>query len=286
MNKKVGNSLKDVLRSLINVSGQLFRKHLIIYLTAVIILGGCFWAFTKSPHQMTFVLCVLISLVSIILYVKTDNYAETLLSFMLGVLTIFTVNWDNYTSKLFILFYIGLNTLLFFISSIRMASKLETILTNAATYIDLENFSTVYNKLNAICSRNTKYNNLSIIEKGEIVKYLAYMKIQTTEMPNSILDIELIKVCYQLDLKTSCDFFKIIYFIKYRTHSEWDLNTFISTILNRRLPIDPLDFIKILEQTKSCLISKKLSLTEYLDKIEKLAFDGYSDENIVATLNS
>lgn len=286
MGKKPGDNLKDVTKGLVNVSEQLFRKQPVIFLVFIAILGICFWEFVKSPHRMTFGLCILISGVSIILYIKTNNYAETLLSFMLGVLTIFTVNWDHYTSSLFVLFYLGINIFLFFISSIRMAAKLETILTSAATYIDLQNFDYTYKRLDAICHFNTTYKNFSIIDKAETLKYLAYMKVPIEEMYESISNIELIKVCYQLEIATACDFFRVIYFIKYRTNSSIDITAFLDTIVSKRLPIDPLSFIKILEQTKSCLLSQKLTLLEYLDKIENLAFDGYSDENIIKEMNN
>ena len=122
MSDSVGKSFKEVIIAFKNVLGRLCRQNPLFILVFIAIVTYGLYMFTKSESRMTFILCVLISIVSILIYSRNNNYAETILSFMLGVLTIFTIKWDGYTSKLFIGFYTSVNIFLFFL----LQSSLQT----------------------------------------------------------------------------------------------------------------------------------------------------------------
>lgn len=286
MAEGIGKSLKEVIKALANVIGRLLRQHPLIFLTFMAIITFGLLMFTKSEQRMTFGLCVLISFVSILIYTRNNNYAETLLSFMLGVLTIFTITWDNYTSKLFIGFYVSVNIIIFFITSIKLAMKVETELTAAASYIDLNNFKSTYKELNRISKIDTQYNTLGGLERAETIKYLAYMKVSLVEIAESIKNIELIKVIYQLELKSSCDFFKTLYYIKQRSNSFFSITNLLDLIVAKRLPLTPEEFLTILNQTKKEIIQNSFSISNYLDIIDESVLNGEDIDGIVNNLKN
>ena len=284
MAEEVGKSLKEIIKAFVNVLGRLLRQHPLIFLTFMAIITFGLLMFIKSEQRMTFGLCVLISFVSILIYTRNNNYAETLLSFMLGVLTIFTITWDNYTSKLFIGFYVSINIIIFFLTSIKLSMKVETELTAAASYINLNNFKPTYKELNRISKINTKYNILGGLERAKTIKYLAYVKVPLTEITESIKNIELIKVIFQLELKSSCDFFKTLYYIKERSNSFFSITNLLDLIVAKRLPLTPEEFLTILNQTKKEIIQNSFSVSNYLDIIDASVIDGEDIDGIVNNL--
>lgn len=286
MADNIGNSLKEILISFKNVLGRLLRQHPTIFLTFMAIITFGLIMFTKSEQRMTFGLCILISFVSILIYSRNNNYAETLLSFMLGVLTIFTIKWDGYTSKLFIGFYVSVNIIIFFLTSIKLAMRIETELTAAASYIDLDNFKATYKRLNEISKINTKFNMLGGVERAETVKHLAYMKVPIHEIEESIKNIEMIKVIYQLDLLSSCDFFKTLYYIKLRSGSLFDITNLLDLIVAKRLPLTPEEFLKILNKTKKEIIQNSFSIVDYLARIDKAVYNGEDIDGIINNIKT
>ncbi|MGZ2372056.1 hypothetical protein ACXR6G_19970 [Ancylomarina sp. YFZ004] len=281
MAEGIGKSLKEVIIAFKNVLGRLLRQHPLIFLIFMALLTFGLIMFTQSEKKMTFGLCILISFVSILIYSKNNNYAETLLSFMLGVLTIFTITWDSYTSKLFVGFYVSVNVIIFYLSTIKLSMKVETELTTAASYIDLKNHKHTYKQLSRISKRNTKYSMLGSLERAESIKFLAYMKVPINEIEESIQNIELIKVVYQLELKSSCDFFKTLYFIKCRSNSFFNITNLLDLIVAKRLPLMPAEFLTILNQTKKEIIQNSFSLNEYLAIIDESVINGEDIDGII-----
>lgn len=284
MGDELGNSFKDVLTGLKNVASRLFLQFPFMFVVVIAIVGFAFYQFTESEQKMTFALCILISFVSFLIYVKSNNYAETLLSFMLGVLTIFTITWDAYTSKLFVAFYVGINIFIFFASSIKLAMKVETELTTASSYIDIKNFKRTYKQLKEVYNVPTKYRMLAPLERAETIKFLAYMKVPLKEMADAIKSIELIKVVYQIDLKNSVEFFKTLYFIKRRSQGVFNIVNLLNLIVEKRLPLNPEEFLTVLNQTKKEIIQGSYSIADYLDIIEECVLNGEDTEGIISRL--
>lgn len=267
-------NLKATNKAFVNVLNRLLRQFPFIFIVFMSIITFGLIMFTKSEQRMTFGLCILITIVSILIYSRNNNYAETLLSFMLGVLTIFTITWDNYTSILFVGFYVAINIIIFFMTTIRLASKVESELTTAASFINLKEHKATYERLNKITKIDTPYNILGGVERAEVIKNLAFMKVPIEEMEESIKNVELIYTVFQLNLKNSCDFFKTLYFLKRRTSSIFNITHLLDLIVDKRLPLTYEEFLDVLNQTKKEIINNKLSMTEYLDLIEESILNG------------
>ncbi len=281
----VGNNLKQVLLAFKNVIGRLVQQFPLLVFIVIGLLWTAFYYFGKTPDRMTFALSVLVTFVSIIIYAKTKKYGETLLTFMLGLLTIFSAKWDPYKSILFFSFYLGFHAIIFVISSVSLAAKLETELTSAASFIDLKNFKKVYKRLREISQMDTKHNSLSTIERGEAIKFLAFINVPIDAMPEALKNVEYIKVIYQADLKKSLEFFRALFYIKERSGFTVDVTNYLDIIVHQRIPLTPDEFFRIFDKTKGPIIQQKLDLVSYLEQIRKLVFEGHSEDQIVKTLN-
>ncbi len=198
MAEGVGKNLQQVLVAFKNVLGRLVQQFPLLVFIVIGLLWVTFYYFSKTPEKMTFALSFLVAIVAILIYSKTKKYGETLLTFMLGLLTIFAAKWTPYKSILFFSFYLGFHAIIFIISSISLAAKLETELTSAASFIDLKNFKDTYKRLKAITKLSTEFNSLGSIERGEAIKFLAFINVPMNEMPDALRNVEMIKVVYGL----------------------------------------------------------------------------------------
>ncbi len=281
MENNFRKSLSNVMKSLGNVVGDLFRGHPIIFLAFVGILTYGIIQYVQTSSQMTFGLCVLISFVSVLIYIRNQNYAETILSFTLGILTIFTIEWKPDTSVLFIGFYVTLNVVIFFLSTIKLAMKVETQLKTAASFIDLKNHDEVYKVLNKTSKVDTKLGILGPLDKAILIKEMAFIKVPIEEMPKAIEHIELIHVAFQLDLESASDFYRNLYFIKRRSVDTFDINTMLDLIVSKRIPLTFSEVLTVLDKTKKVLIKSEMSIVSYLDSIEKSVYEGEDIDGIV-----
>lgn len=133
---------------------------------------------------------------------------------------------------------------------------------------------------------DTQYNSFGKIERAETIKYLAYMKVPIGGLKKAIENIELIKVVYQVDLKTSCDFYKSLYFIQLRTKTVFSITNVLNIISDKRLPLMPEEFLQILQKTKKELIYNKYPIKDYLNIIDESASEGEDIEGIIETIKS
>jgi len=279
--KTDASSISDLARAFKNAIGAIFHQQPFLFIICLFILGYSLYLLSTSPYTMTIGLCLCIFVVSVIIYIKTNNYGETMLSFILGVLAVFTITWDNDKAWLFIVFYLGVNIFLFFITALKLSMEVEHVLTGAACYIDLKNAKSIVSELNIICDKPTKGGRLSKTEKAKVIQHLAYMKMPIGEMQEAIEQIEIIKVVYELSIMEACNFYRGIYFIKINSKKYVRISSFLDKIVDKRLPIPPHDFVAIFDQTKDLLIKEKLTLNNYLNKIEKFSLEGHSKDKIV-----
>ncbi|HEX2898442.1 MAG TPA: hypothetical protein VHS96_01870 [Bacteroidia bacterium] len=285
MAEGIGKNSKAIFVSFGNLVGGFVRRHPLFFVIFLALIGYVLYQFSISADRMTFGLCILISFVSILNFARTKNYAETLMSFMLGILTIFTIEWSSPRPLLFVSFYIGINLLLFIINSVQLATTLESELTTASSLISTEEFKTTYSQLNSIVHIDTKYNQLSSIEKASVVKHLSYLSVPMGEMTRSIALVEMIKVVFQISLDDAIKFYRNIYFVKQRATQTFDPNQFLDQIVIRRLPLTPEEFAMIFDSTKKLLISGRFTVNEYLSCLERLLKDGHSIAEIIDEMN-
>jgi len=87
MSRDIKKSLNQVLIELKNVTKRLFETNKWMYLFLIYIMYLVVTAFKNSETGMVFILCIIISFISMIIYAKSKSYSETALS-VYGILKV------------------------------------------------------------------------------------------------------------------------------------------------------------------------------------------------------
>ncbi|GGG20943.1 hypothetical protein [Pontibacter amylolyticus] len=279
--------LTQAIQQLGVVGGQLFRRFPLFMFAIVGILGFAAYSIINNNEGMQIFLCVLISITSFIIFMKTSSYGETILSFMLGILTISTIDWDENNELIFIIVFVLFNVLLFIGTSIKLHAQVETILTHAATFIDLRNYKKVYKELQDLLRTGTKGGQLGALNKAESIRFIAYLGIPVSEMGYSLNAIEIIKVVNNIELRQALNYFRAIYFFKLRTANYNSFEAILDTFFNqlKTIPLSPEEFLIIFDKTKRTVISHEITLDQYFSNLRNLLLSGADEDEIVNVLS-
>ncbi len=284
MSNNVKNSLKDSLKALSNLTKDLLRKMPVLFWGFI---WGLFWLITEffqTTQHKHFILCLLILIVSIGIYVKNKSISETMLTFMLGILTVFTIDWEKADFVLFIVFYLVFSLLIFVIGSISLASRKETILIQAANSLSNNfNYDEVYKQLNEVFDKSTSNNQLGPIERAEVIRYLSFRKVSIDQIGEALESIEIIKTVYQIDLSKACEFFYALYMLSSNYLHDTNPSKKTINLFDKILTVAlaPEQFLEVFMRTKKIIISGKLNFDIYIEKIKRFANDGLDSAEII-----
>lgn len=280
---KKSKSLFEAITALKAVTQTLFKKMPVLFLVVVYLIDLGIRSYLSAGWSTTYLLGLLIFLISIGIYVSSKSFSETTLSFVLGMLTIYSIDWEKANITLFVILYLTYIVVAFYISAIRLAAKQENILTQAACKLDIGNYKEVYRRLKNISQKYTNYGQLSILDKSEIIRYLAFRQVIIGEYEEAINMIELIKNVCQAEITPCCE---IYYGFYTYCHNQIPTPPNISKEVEKMfdkvttLTISYLEFFEIFAQTKRILVEKTLSFDKYLLEIKLLAIQGYSNVDI------
>ncbi len=286
---KKSNSLIEALKSLVIVTQSLFSKMPVLFLALIYLIDLGIRGYLSAGFSVTALLGALILFISIGVYTSTKSFAETTLSFILGILTIYTIDWETANITLFVILYLSYVILVFFISSIRLAAKQESILVQAACKLDMDDYDAVYKRIKGISQQSTKHNQLSIIEKSEIIRYLAFRQVIIGEYEEAINVIELIKGVCQIELIQCCEIYYSFYtYIYNRRPTPPNITRTVEKMFDKvtTLTVAYNEFFEIFSSTKRILVEDKINYDKYLTEIRIYALKGYSSTDIIEILKS
>lgn len=286
---KKSKSLIEALQSLRSVTQNLFSKMPVLFLVLIYLVDLGIRGYLSAGFSVTILLGALILFISIALYISTKSFAETTLSFILGVLTIYTIDWKTANISLFLILYLSYIIIAFFISSIRLAAKQESILIQAACKLDMDDYSAVYKRIKGISHKSTNYNQLSIIDKCEIIRYLAFRQVIMGEYEQAINIIELIKGVTQIELIQCCEIYYSFYtYIYNRRPTPLNISREVEKMFDKvtTLTVAYNEFFEIFSNTKRILVEDKIKYDKYLSEIRIYALKGYSSTDIIGNLKS
>lgn len=286
---KKSRSLIEALKSLGSVTQSLFAKMPVLFLALIYLLDLGIRGYLSAGLSVTALLGALILFISIGLYISTRSFAETTLSFILGVLTIYTINWETANISFFIILYLSYIIIAFFTSSISLAAKQESILIQAACKLDMDDYESVYKRIKKISQKPTAYNQLSIIEKSEIIRYLAFRQVIIGEYEEAINNIELIKSVTQIELVQCCEIYYSFYTHVYnRRPTPPNIPRAVERMFDKvtTLTVAYNEFFDIFSNTKRILVEDKIKYETYLAEISMHALKGYSSTDIIDILKS
>jgi|AKZA01.1.fsa_nt_gi hypothetical protein len=287
--KKSSNSLIEALRALINVINSLFKKMPVLFLVLIYLLDIIVRIYQSKGGSTLYLVGLLILISSISIYISSKSIAETTLSFILGILTVYSINWEKANFTLFILLYFAYIVIVFYISVIRFASEQESILIQAASKLDIKNHKEVYKRLKIISQLNTPHGQLSIIDKCEVIRYLAFRQVMIGEYEEALKKVELLKSVCQIDLISCCEiYYGFFTYCRNKKQIPPNISKEVEIMFDKvtTLTIPYMDFFNIFSNTKRILVEDKLQYMDYIFHINNLALQGYSDSDIIILLKN
>lgn len=281
---KKSKNLYEALGALKSVVQALFKRMPALFLVIIYLLDLGIRSYLSAGLSKTYLLGLLILAISIGLYVSTKSFAETTLSFILGILTIYSIDWEKADFTLFILLYLAYIILAFYISVIRLSAKQESILTQAACKLDMDDYNNVYKRIKDISQKSTRFGQLSIIEKSEVIRYLSFRQVIIGEFEEAINIVEIIKGVCQLDIIPCCEIYYGLYSYCYNKRpTPPNISKAIEKMFDKvtTLTVSYVEFFQIFSSTKRILVEDILSYDNYILKIRFLALQGYSYSDII-----
>lgn len=284
-NKK--NTFQETWRALINVIQKLFETHKWMYLFLIYIIWLAMEAFSNSQSGMIFILCMIISIVSLGIYGNTKSYSETALSFILGLFTVFSTTWDSKLFMLFISFYLLFNVVIFMIASISLAAKKETIITQAAVKYRNQNYDEVVKALKEISDKPSKNGQLGPIAKAESIRFLSYRKIEIEHLTEAINVVELIKTVQQCELSEALTLFYNLYVLDVSSGENKFSGDRIVRMMDEIvvLPVSHEEFYYLFNKLKKNVMKKEITFFNLMWKIKEYVYKGMDVEEIVQELS-
>ena len=250
--KSLVKSFNDVIRTF----AQSNRNFVVIIIFAIFYV---IYQAANSDNSVIWVLATLNAFLCLINYAKTKNLTETLLTLMIGLFTIFTVSWTNTFILVFVISILVFTIFSFILSSVQIASKIESIITPAASYLQngmeyKDKYRILYKEANS----PTKNHQLGIVERALVVKELVLAKIPIEHFTSAKEIIEGFITVLGFDLDDSIEKYKLLNRIfllqKDRCFNFNDIERLFSYILSSSLT--PREYFEVLESVKKKLLEK------------------------------
>lgn len=122
------NCLLEVIIALKCVVQTLFKEMPVLFLVLIYMIDLVVRSYLSEGFSKIYLLGFLILAISIGIYVSTKSFSETTLSFILGVLTIYSIDWEKANFTLFMILYLAYVVIAFYISVIRYLSFRHVII--------------------------------------------------------------------------------------------------------------------------------------------------------------
>lgn len=277
---EIMNSSKKAIKSLKSTLQAAYNLVPLIIIFSVLIVIGLVFLIIKFGLLMAFSLIVIV-IVSIVVYSKTKNYGEAALSLVLGMLTVFSVEWTQ--SKLIILAtgWVGFSLIAIIISSIKIASRSEEL------YIHISSMMGYYSKyeskeLEDLLPKEVKKADIPTfgpIEAAEIAKICIYKNINLDEIKFALEKIHILKNVIQVDSKIVAKFLLDLYNMYGNQFDE--SNILLDYIYNtfREVGIPPEEFIEYYNLSKKAVFRDDIEPDKYIERLKKgIELKIYKDE--------
>jgi len=276
LKKKNTKTYQELSKALGGVLASAYKLHpfaviiiAFIFLTIIIVS----LAFSKI---MMGIIVFLVFIVSLVIYSKKQDFGQSALALVAGLLAAFTVEWTKSRFIVFTGVWISFALLTFLFSSIKIASQVESIFRKAAMAIDVEKYQTIEKELHKI-SKQSRVGYLGPIERAESILILAYRKIPIELYFTILTFIEYLYMISKEDYKTIALFMADLYKsfeLKDYTKEGISIDQVIDLIKNA--PTSTSEVFQSFKNTRHLFLSDRISLQNYLVYLEKGLSEGVS----------
>lgn len=281
-NEKITKSIANLWLSFISLLKTLYKGMPILMLTFTSLMLILVKKIGSNSTMQIGVLTGIIFISSVVVYIKSKNYGESVLALSAGLFTVYTVTW---TVPLFISFsvvWVAFTLIVFLTTSISLGAKAETIYLEASFALKSTGLDekVIDEKLRSI---SNKLNNgvLGPIEKAEVLRVFAYKKIPIGDMEMGLKWVNIFFAITRIPYLDLSDFVSIV--IK-------NSSTFNAKITSDRIfdyiydgmrtsSASPNEYIDLFKQTRHHLIKSK-NIILYFDTLSKYFDNGVSSNDI------
>jgi len=278
MKEKSTEPLKNVIKSLGALIKSMFK--LAPFIALMLIGTSTYFVFIIAEYTNLYVLfaTIIVVFVSLVVHIKSNNFGESALALVAGILAIFSVTWDKNSFIIFSSTWIGFAILVFLVSSLRLAMKLESLRRRAAIRFNASLYKEV-EKLLEKSAKNSNLKMLSPIEKAEVQLVFAYSNVDLNIIDQALIFTEQLYVITDIDHhKVALFVSDLLSLIKKNVNIQLFLNS-IYKLMNEA-PYPPEELFEIIRRTKYIVFQNILSSENYFEKIIYFLSNGIHPDEI------
>lgn len=274
----IPQSLKNSFMALISLLKTMYKGMplLMLVFTALVVYLSTLLAINTTAMVSTLSFVIVISSVSV--YAKSKNYGEAFLALSAGLFTVYTVTWTQSLFLGFIVVWVLFTITVFFITSVRIASNLESIFLDASISLPNPSYTDkqIQRQLEGI-SNNLKDSILMPEERAEIIRLFCFKKVEIDKMS---IALKWVNVYYAI---TKIPYLDIASFVTevIKNTFLFDAGVDIDDVFDyiylgmRDSPASPLEYMEAFKKTRYILASTKSTIL-YFKTLNKFFYSGQS----------
>ena len=275
-------------KALSGTIGSIFRHSPSLFIFIVFLLIVAIYGMANTVHTTIIGLSLLVGFLSFLLYIKTDNFAESFLTFVLGIVAIYSVEWNRELAIIFGGTFAFFTVLFFLTSSVKIAAKIQWNATLSKNFLTNSFPALSVKEIQKLISQPTRFGMLSVSDRATALQYLAFTSVPLTTISAALDAIEDFNKLMELPLERSLHLYRIIRIIVVHTEereiSDNDLDAIKQCLLNSSYLPDEL--INILDSWRDAAVSQRLSFQFILDRIALHGKRGLSCQAVCALIPS
>ena len=242
----VASSLSDSFKALCAAIKSLYKLMPLLIITFV---PSVIYLSVKLATSTSWMICILsfvIVLSSLLVYFKSKNYGEAVLALSAGLLTVYTVNWTLSLFIGFITVWLLFTVVVFFIISVRLAAKIETIYIDCTVGLNIpkEQTKAAIKQLEKI-SGSLENSVLSPEERAEILRFFSFRKVSIENMPVALKWVHIYYVITKINYLDLASFVVAVIKNTYVLDEGFSIDRIFDYIYSamRDTPVSPQEFI-------------------------------------------
>lgn len=273
----IPNSLHNTIKAFLSLVKTMYKSMPLLMIVFTFLILHLITKLSSNTTLMVGILSAVIIISSICIYVKSNNYGEAVLALSAGLFTVYTVEWTPSLFIGFIVVWVLFTITVFFINSVRIASRIESILLDAAISLGNANQTDkeIKKELETI-SNSVKNSVLMPDERAEILRLFCFRKIAIEKMQTGL---HWVNIYYGITKIPYMDLASFVSDVIRNTplYAEITIDSVFDYIYAgmRNTPASPLEYIEVFKKTRHILVRTKSTIL-YFQTLNDFFLSGQS----------
>jgi len=271
----------DLVRSLKAATAASYKLApaavLLMIAVVAMVVGISLW----SSRMMMGVVLIIVWAVSLLVYIRTDNFGEAALAMVAGLLTVYSVEWTPLRFIAFCVAWVGFAAVALLIASMKVAASTEEIYMGGAVFVAPESsqIKGLYSVLRAV-GKKTQYGQLGPIGRAEIVRFFCFRRVPIEMMRQMLQTTENVSISSRIDpLRVAAMFADFSKIHTADSRSSAALVDAIDTML-KRSSVPPEEFVTAFENSRHMVLGRRLAVSRYFQLLQEGLESGVSPQNM------